>query len=126
MRTEDLSPLNYFEDALNSDFSIQAVEIEATLTANKSKEWSFDWDIKVFQDDEHPDFDPIGDRESLTSAAAVYLEDLSRSFVAKTEAKVTISLERVRPQQDIWRCDYKIHTDSILSRFIKWLRALFT
>lgn len=121
-----MDPLDYFEDALNRDPSLQAVEIEAVLTFNSDGGWKHAWDARTFQEDEHPSYIPNASGPDISTAIEIYLHDLSESFILKSNVKVSLRFERAHPQQDIWRCDCDIKREKgLFASFWDWLKGLF-
>lgn len=120
-----MDPLDYFEDTLNIDLSLQAVEIEAKFVASKDKGWVSTWSARVFQDDAHKSFNPNSSLDRLNDVIEVYLEDLSGTFMLKSPKKVVLNFERAHPQQDVWRCEYDIEREEgIFAAFWRWIKEL--
>ncbi len=120
-----MNPLDYCKDALNSDPSLQAVEIEASLTMSQDMRWSFTWDARTFQDDEHSDYVANASLGDLNDSITIYLESLAKTFIINTKKKVYIRFERANPQQDIWRCEHSIKKEGVLSALWRWLKEFF-
>jgi len=124
-----MRPQDYFEDALNSDQSLQTVEIEASFTKDQSNElWTYTWDLNLFHEDEHEshsDYNSHMTKLRVTESLVIYLEELRNTFFVNTNKKVRVEFRKARPMQDIWRCEFSIVHESIVVAMWRWIKEIW-